>query len=254
MHHAPSAPPNSIRVLSLNIGHGRGAQLHQILVGKKGVVKNIDRIAQEIMLQKSDIVGLQEIDGPSIWSGAINHNQRISQESSLAYAFRGTHVRMPNLDYGTAILSRYPFTHTDSKTFTPAPPLPNKGFVWADISIQNQMIRVVSLHLDFARASVRKKQLEEVSQVIEASSIPLIVMGDFNTEWSPMMDDFCRTNKLKRHPSDQKRVTFPKTKKELDWILISDSLTFLTYQVLPYKISDHRAIIATIQFQATDTQ
>ena len=254
MHHAPSAPPNSIRVLSLNIGHGRGAQLHQILVGKKGVVKNIDRIAQEILLQKSDIVGLQEIDGPSIWSGAINHNQRISQESSLAYAFRGTHVRMPNLDYGTAILSRYPFTHTDSKTFTPAPPLPNKGFVWADISVQNQLIRVVSLHLDFARASVRKKQLEEVSHVLEASSIPLIVMGDFNTEWSPMMDDFCRTNKLKRHPSDQKRVTFPKTKKELDWILISDSLTFLTYQVLPYKISDHRAIIATIQFQATDTQ
>ena len=253
MQNVQSKPENSIRILSLNIGHGRGAQLHQILVGKKGVVKNIDRIAHEIMLQKSDIVALQEIDGPSIWSGSISHNQRIAKSSSLPYEFRGTHVRMPSLTYGTAILSKYPFTNTDSKIFTPSPPLPNKGFVWADISVQNQLIRVVSLHLDFARHSVRKKQLAEVSAVLQNSNIPLIVMGDFNTEWNSTMEDFCNQNNLQRHEASQKRITFPKTKKELDWILISNSLRFISYQVLPYKMSDHLAITATIQIESENS-
>ena len=247
MQKVPPPSENSLRILSLNIGHGRGSQLHQILVGKKGIVKNIDRIAKEIVIQKSDIVALQEIDGPSIWSGSIHHNQRIAKGSLLAYEFRGTHVRMPKLDYGTAILSKHPFVQTDSKIFTPSPPLPNKGFVWADIKVGTQTIRVVSLHLDFARPSVRKKQLSEVSQILKKTNYPLVVMGDFNTEWNSTMEDFCTKNRLIRHISPTKRVTFPKTKKELDWILISDSLEFLSYQVLPYKMSDHRAIAATIR-------
>lgn len=250
MRNIKPKPENSIRILSLNIGHGRGAQIHQIFIGKKSVVRNIDRIAQEIMRQQSDIVALQEIDGPSIWSGSINHNQRIAERSLLTYTFRGTHVRMPKIDYGTAILSKFPFKQTNSKTFSSAPPLPNKGFVWADVTIQNQTIRVVSLHLDFARHSVRKKQLAEVSKIVQDSNHPLIVMGDFNTEWGPTLEEFCTENKLKKNDSPVKRVTFPKTQKELDWIFISDSLSFLSYQVLPYKISDHRAITATIGLQS----
>ena len=238
---------SSIRIISLNMGHGRGSRPHQLLVSKKGIQKNLVSISDQISHEQATIVALQEIDGPSLWSGSINHSAVISEKTNLPHEFRGTHVRMSKLDYGTAIISRYPLLNPQSQTFSPNPPLPNKGFVWADIIVKGQSLRVLSLHLDFAREVVRKKQLEEISQVIQKTNHPIIVMGDFNTEWGDTLQTFSMKHNLKAHPEPKKYTTFPKTKKELDWILISDSLDFLDYRVIPLKLSDHLAIVATIE-------
>jgi endonuclease/exonuclease/phosphatase family metal-dependent hydrolase len=244
-------PKNNVhlRVLTLNVGHGRGKSIHQIFAGKNRMTQNIEQISRLLIESDADIVALQELDGPSIWSGFIDQVQIIGESSQYPYRFRGTHVQMPKLDYGTGILSQFPIASQKSVVFTPMPPLPQKGFVWIDVNMKKipSGIRVVSLHLDFARATVREKQLATLSKSLQNTDRKLIVMGDYNMEWDSILKDFCLRHNLIAHKPKKSMITFPKTKKRLDWILISKEFSFVDYNVLPEHVSDHQAVLATIE-------
>ena len=63
----------SLRVVTLNLGHGRGTASHQALLKRMRIQSNLDGIASVLRQEGPDIVGLQEADAPSWWSGGFDH-------------------------------------------------------------------------------------------------------------------------------------------------------------------------------------
>ena len=55
----------TLTLVSLNIAHGRGTSLNQILVSNDKIKINLRQIADFLHEADADIVGVQEADGPS---------------------------------------------------------------------------------------------------------------------------------------------------------------------------------------------
>lgn len=229
-----------MRVMTFNIAHGRAAGFHQALLSGDRIRANLDSIASTFA--GVDVVALQEVDGPSLWSGRFDHVRYLAERSGIADTYRGSHVNRLGLDYGTALLSRRPLADPRSVAFAPSFPTPRKGFVVATVDLDGAPVDVVSLHLDFSRASVRARQLAELAATLKERARPAIVMGDFNC---PDVDAAALGLTAYR-PDAPDLATFPAFRARLDWILLSRGLDFAGYSVLPAGLSDHQAVVAEV--------
>ncbi|MEM7233605.1 MAG: hypothetical protein AAF517_15625 [Planctomycetota bacterium] len=78
-------PRNSLRVLSFNIAHGRGTGVHQALCSQDEIQSQLKEIAKVLRREDPDIVGLQEADSPSIWSGSFDHIGFLAADARIPY-------------------------------------------------------------------------------------------------------------------------------------------------------------------------
>jgi endonuclease/exonuclease/phosphatase (EEP) superfamily protein YafD len=115
-------------------------------------------------------------------------------------------------------------------------------------------VDIVSVHLDFSRDSVRKQQIAEMSATLSNRARPMIVLGDFNSDWSS--SDSVVTELAHRcgmqayQPLADHLGTYRSSGRRLDWVLISGDLEFLHHEVLPHVVSDHHAVMAIIGLKA----
>jgi len=252
------ASSNTLRVMTLNLAHGRKDGANQILQSTRRIRSNLNEIAPVLVKAGPDVVALQEADGPSIWSGAFSHVQHVAEKAEFRYCVRGEHVKGMKLSYGTALLSMLPLRAPVSRTFAPSPPTFSKGFVLATVAWpgeQGRQAHVVSVHLDYSRKSVRRSQARELLEYLAPREQPAIIMGDFNCDWLTT-DSALRLLAdglgLKAHEPDAPApATFPFSGKRLDWILISPDLEFVRHEVLPDVVSDHLPVLAEIRFAPT---
>ncbi|MEK7484881.1 MAG: endonuclease/exonuclease/phosphatase family protein [Planctomycetota bacterium] len=258
------APPHPqlLTVMTLNLAHGRKDKEHQALLSKEEIEENLKDIAEVFKRENPDVVALQEADGPSIWSGKFNHVEYLAQKASFNYWVRGEHVKKFDLSYGTALLSKWPLSNTLAVTFALSWPTPPKGFTVSTITLPTDPpfeADFVSVHLDFSRESLRKKQIQEIIQHLQSRNRPLIVMGDFNNSWAldenkTAVQQLAEKLNLKAyqpilighetHPTTKKFLLPP---KRMDWILISDHFQFSEYKTLSDLLSDHRAVVAVLE-------
>lgn len=232
----------ALRVMTLNVAHGRGTTAHQIGQRREAFETNLDAIARLLRRERPDVVALQEADGPSTWSGNFDHVQRLAELAGYPHRFRGRHVDTPGLSYGAALLSTRPLGDPQSHRFAPSLPTPLKGFVVATVG----SVDVVSVHLDFLREDVRRRQIAEMVATLRARNRPLILLGDFNLEWGETLRRL--TDALDLHafrPEAADLATFED--RRLDWILLSRGLEFVRYTVVADALSDHRAVVADIR-------
>lgn len=138
--------------------------------------------------------------------------------------------------------------------FTRLPPTPTKGFVAAKLAwpgCPDVLVQVVSVHLDFARSTVRNRQVDEMVKRLAEKKQPRVVMGDFNAQWSDQRSavrSAAEALGLRAYrPESGKPYTFVTLKRRLDWILISEELEFEQYATLPEAVSDHRAVLAVLR-------
>jgi len=238
-------PLTTLKVMTLNLAHGRKDGWHQIFQSPATIKSNLTEIATVLRREQPQVVALQEADQPSFWSGNFNHVHYLAQQPPYNYAIQGEHVKRFGLTYGTALLSQLPLINPLSITFTYTPPTPAKGFVMT--TLRDPGINVVSLHLDFSRASVRQRQVEEMVKHLKPLTLPLIIMGDFNCEWAQEHTLPWLTAQLQLHayqPESTGLKTFSTSR--IDWILISSELEFMEYKVLPEILSDHFGIVAQL--------
>lgn len=245
---------DTLRVMTLNLAHGRGTGFSQIFSSEKKLDSNLERIAEVIEREKPDLVGFQEADGPSFWSGDKDHVEFLASKSDFSFFMHGYHIAAPGLFYGTAILSKHriisPFYHT----FSQRPFLPPKGFssgtiLWPG---SNKEVNIIVLHLDFASGSIRTAQIDEIINFsMSKEKRPSIILGDFNTDWSKEdspVKKLCAALDLKAYdPNQRGHSTFPLTGKRIDWILIDKGMEFLNYRTLEENISDHLGVLADIR-------
>ena len=78
----------------------------------------------------------------------------------------------------------------------------------------------------------------------------LIIMGDFNSDWQAEASAVRRLAEgldLQAYePEGKDLATFRSRNTRLDWVLISEEMKFISYRVLPERVSDHSAILAEI--------
>ena len=247
-----------LKVLTLNVAHGRKNAWSQIFVSRKQTRRNLEEIAGLLRRQNADVVALQEADGPSIWSGGFDHVAYIAEHAGYPWHYRAAHVTTWFATYGTALLSRLPMSEIKEHTFAPSPPTFNKGFLLGRLRLhpgsgENSEVSVdiVSVHLDFSRRQVRQQQIQEMTRELTDRDSPLIILGDFNSEW---LADQSVVRRLAENagmevykPDATDLQSYPKRGTRLDWVLISKNLDFVSYNALPDIVSDHLAVAATIR-------
>ncbi len=246
-----------LKVMTLNIAHGRGDSFHQLLQRTATTVSNLDGIATLLKDSGADVVALQEADGPSFWSGDFNHIDYLANNGSFSQSVHGMHVDGMGLSYGTALIANLDLMDPQAITFNPALSLVPKGFVVSTVSWPGSPdveVDIVSVHLDFASQATRKKQAMELIATLRDRKRPVVIMGDFNTEWQKNSTVQYISQELALSafsPEGTGLETFPAFDERLDWILISPGISFRSYQVVTDVVSDHRGVIAELELDRT---
>ena len=251
-----------LTVLTLNIAHSRKDAVNQLMVSEKTIRRNLNETANVLKQSNANIVALQEADGPSRWSGGFDHVAELAQLAGYPWHCRVGQARGWMFDYGTAFLSRVFFTQTIAHSFAPTPPTTTKGFLLGQVAWQPKeevpttiLLDVVSVHLDFSRRKVREQQVAEIVEVLGQRKNPVIVLGDFNSEWladESVVAELARRSGLHTYrPLATDLGTYQSGKRRFDWILISKELEFIRYEVLPDVVSDHFAVVAEIRLNAS---
>lgn len=241
------------RIMTFNIAHGRGDSFHQLLQDSDTTLANLDSIADLLRDSAAHVVALQEADGPSFWSGNFSHIDYLADNAAYSRTIHGLHVEGLGLAYGTALMARLDLSNPQAVTFEPAlSPVP-KGFVVSTVNWPGRKdieVDVVSVHLDFASRTTRRKQAEELIATLRDRQRPVIVMGDFNSGWQAdsTVRHICEALALNAYRPDGTGLeTFPAFGRRLDWILVSPGIAFRSYEVLPDSLSDHRGVIAELE-------
>ena len=245
-------------VATLNIAHGRKDAQNQMFLNEEQIRGNLQELASLIDRAEADMIALQEADAPSWWSGKFNHGEFLSQSSIYPCYVHGVHASNRMYDFGTALISNHALQDARVHSFTPSWPTTTKGFSlarlpWNPSGLLDEPLTVtfVSVHLDFSRRSVRRAQIEEMIRELGAVEGPMILMGDFNTDW------LTKDSSLKYlaenldlavyEPHAEGLATYGEKGARLDWILISKELQFRRYAVYPDIVSDHYAVAAEIE-------
>ena len=249
-----STGPRPLKVMTLNLAHGRADGRNQLLLRKRTIESNLKGVAALMRREAPDLVALQEADGPSAWSGRFSHVDTLGADAGMSHGVRAENVRGLGLSYGTALLGGVPFEDPLAVTFRPTWPTFSKGFVVAAVKWPGRpdlVVDVVSVHLDFASRFRRRKQLRHLSEVLARRGRPVVVMGDLNCGWSgreASVREFANGLGLKAYRPEERIATFPTTGGRIDWILLSEELEFRYHEVLPATVSDHLPVAAIIDY------
>lgn len=250
----PSIAKEEITLMSLNLAHGRSDGPNQMWVDNDTIRQNLVQAAELIAHHKPDAVALQEADAPSWWSGDFSHTSSLARQSGLYFAAQSSNVNGLGLDYGTALIGSLEVEKTaQAHTFQRSFPTFSKGCICTTCYWPGSpefKFCLISVHLDFANAEVRASQLDELTQLIRHQQLPVIVMGDFNTEANERLKQFLDDNQLSTWRWDASDiVTFPTFESRLDWICVSKEFVITDHSVIEKIVSDHRAIKATVRRQ-----
>lgn len=254
----------ALTVLSLNIMHARrrGKTSLPLRYTPASIKRNIARIGGTLRRLRSDIVLLQEVDGPSLVNGYIDHIAALQDKAGYPYAHFAAHTDIHGRKRsvhmaGTAILSRYPLENTRSVYFSSRLPGPRKGYAVADVLLPDgTRITVASIHLALIATKTNPKRLEQSTQIIDglsASTHPLIIGGDLNCTHGNEETIPHLMRKLKLHafePDKDGHHTFPvwKPRRRIDWILPSREFHFVGQKTYHDVASDHAGVLARLAF------
>jgi len=241
-----------LKVMTLNLGHGKGRGMIQELVSDNRTSKNLDEIADVLARERPLVAAFQEADIKSRRSGGFNHIHYIAERAGYREVVHSEHIKSLGLNHGTALISMLKVKDPLSVTFNPAKSSSDKGFTVFTIEFGagRTKVDVVSVHLDMASKSTRQKQVHRMVDLLSKRGNPLIVMGDFNCQlqyskkvWD-ILKDGLSLSAYELYSEEQQ--TFPLLNSRLDWILISPELEFHNYAVLEDRVSDHFAVVAEL--------
>ncbi len=248
----------TLSLVTLNLAHGRKDSLNQLLVPSKAIHSNLDDIADLLRRHDPDVVALQEADGPSAWSGNFDHVAYLAEAAGYPWFVRSDHVKSRFINFGTGLLSSVPFQDVISHDFPRTPPTLTKGFTLGQIHWQPDAdkapvdVDILSVHLDFSRNGVREQQVSDILDVLQSRNHPVIILGDFNSEWLAKDSVIRRMVACGRvhtfEPESNKLGTYKSGKHRLDWVLLSTDLEFRRYEVLPDIISDHQPVAVEVVY------
>lgn len=263
---------NSLRIMTYNIHHG---------VGRDGGTPHLQRLAHLILAEDPHIVALQEVD--RFWARSADADQpkELGTLLDMGYCFGAnlalsadSHADIFH-EYGVATFSRYPFTGCKNHALPSTDGWEQRGMLDTRIDIPSiGEVAVLNTHLQanvddkFEEASrLRYRQSRTIKDHIATLDVPVLLLGDFNTEpecgeidsligagsdlidvWAIAGDGVGETISDGAHGELNARI---------DYILVSPHFDVLTTFVVNNEesrmASDHFPLIAALGFSVTTT-
>ena len=239
-----------LRLLSCNILAGGSVKRyrdyvthswkHVLPTGKRA---NLDGLAR--VIGEFDLVGLQEADAGSLRSGFLNQTQYLAEAAGFPYWSHQPNRRVSRLATSSnGLLAR---RQPDEVLDYPLPGrIPGRGALWARFGRGDDALIVVVAHLSLGQQA-RARQLAFLAELIGPHA-NAVLMGDLNTpaDSTELEALYARTSLVR--PA-QAPPTFPswRPRRALDHILVSRALEVERLWALPYPVSDHLPIAASVR-------
>jgi len=271
------AAPTGLRVACYNIAHARGPGIdgdNWNGEARERARAHLSAIATQIRESQSSLVVLNEVDFDAAWSDGIDQAGIIAREAGFPFLVkqRNFDVTLPffTLQFGNAILSRYPVTGARLLKF---PALSakedifagNHDGVLATIAAPGGPLRVVAVHLEYRDEATRVGAAGVIAKLVaQDPEIPLIALGDFNTApvgcpGHQIDQDGANAISLLQSEAGMKTIvpddlknsphfTYPPTRPEriIDWIFVSSGLKLRERHTIASELSDHRMVVGLI--------
>lgn len=244
---------STLRLLSYNIQAGLSTNRYSDYVTRswKHVVPvpsrmaNLDNIAQ--IVTGYDVVGLQEVDSGSLRSGFVNQGKYLADLGGFSYLYNQSNRRIGIISqHSNTVLSRRRPQEVEALKLPGL--IPGRGVLRVGYGHAPEMLHVFVLHMALGQRG-RLQQIHYLSSLIHQRNYRhVVVMGDLNCRSdSRELKLLLREVKL-REPLPGLH-TFPswQPNRQLDHILVSQTLEVVHATVLPHAFSDHLPIAMELQ-------
>ncbi|MEX0732513.1 MAG: endonuclease/exonuclease/phosphatase family protein [Aquisalimonadaceae bacterium] len=246
----PAAEQQMLRLMSYNVQTGMQTRHFgdyltrswQHLVPHPARPRNIARVSE--LLKGFDLVGLQEVDGGSLRSGFINQTEYLSQRAGFPYWHDQTNRRIGRLArHSNGLLSR--FRPLEVREHQLPGMIPGRGALHISFGGTGETLHVILMHLALGQRT-RMRQLSYVAGLVRELR-HVVVMGDLNCRaCSPELRHLLDTTSLIEPLADLHTYPSWRPQRNIDHIMVSDSLTVEHSAVLDYPVSDHLPIIMEV--------
>lgn len=255
-------PMTRCRLLTYNIAHARGLGLHQSLRTPAQLRKQLLKIAHLISRLGADIVALQEIDENSRWGGSFDQLAYLRDHTGLPHMAYGITNRLGgrfHLNYGNAVLSRWPIVHAETVAFGRRP-VGEKGFLFVEIAVDRHPRRLPLLNVHMHHRS-RPHRLRQVMRLMEFLDdqhrhraahwlVPPLICGDFNNpaHWpdatAALLGYLEDRHDYTLLPKGVRTFPSPWPQSALDYIYLPSACREPAAEVVRSYLSDHRPVLA----------
>lgn len=237
-----------MKVMTFNIQH--------CLDYKKQVI-DIDFFADAIRKYDLDICGLNEVRGEGPLDGYTDQTNALGDKLGWNRYFGEAIKVRKTSPYGNAIVSKHKLKSAETIKI-PDPKIKfervsyeTRCVVKAVAEINGQDICFLVCHMGLAKGE-RKNAVKTLCGLIDELDIPVVLMGDFNTEpddkvFSPLFerlrdtDEIAEIRNIATYPSDNPRI-------KIDYIFYR-GLKCRSVKTITEVFSDHLPIIAEFETQ-----
>lgn len=208
--------------------------------------RSLTRIGSLIKSASADIAGLNEVEKHSFRTCFVNQPKKIARLASMDYFFGPTMKLGPFGFFGNGILTSKKICNVQNFSL-PGGREP-RCCLKVQLDAPGGPVTVLVTHLGLAGGE-RLQQLAELVRIIESHPGPLILMGDFNSnyeELGPLLNVVMDTN-IKQQPEP----TFPSwgAAHRLDYILTTPHFRCIEHCVIASDASDHLPVAAGLELK-----
>lgn len=233
-----------MKIMTFNTQHCRNFRTGKI---------DFQVMADAILENEADFVGLNEIRGLGSDPNYQNQTPTLSKLTGMSYSFFAPALIIPDHGpYGNAVLSRVPIVSCETIPIPdPCPKLPNRHYetrCLIKVRLENGLTILVS-HFGL-NEDEQRNAVDTVLLHLEETNC--ILMGDFNMTpdnptlapiFAKMKDtSFLFSEPLLSFPSDEPAI-------KIDYIFTSPDLTVTQADIPALVASDHRPHTATIELK-----
>ena len=234
-------------VYNIRYATGTGLGFHLPVPGAGYLRSNrrvLNGLTEFLRHQDADVIGLIEVDTGSVRSGMVNQAEYIA--TSLG------HFSTYECKYGTSSMNNFlPIVRKQANAFLAAPRVHGERFHYFDsgikrliIELELEQVCVFLVHLSL-KYRHRQYQLRYLHELIEKSTKPVIVAGDFNTFWGTHELYLFQKATGLRSANVEGLPSFPSgtPRAELDFVLVSPQIEVTGFQIPDIRLSDHRPLV-----------
>jgi len=221
-----------------------------------GMDKKLDlqRIADVIIKEKPDLVGLQEVDRGVKRTEGKDEIAELAKMTHMDYAFAH------NLDYqggqyGVAMLSRFLLNNVEHRIFENKREAERRGLLRAQVDVGGKLVNFVTTHLDYQYSDGRVFETEQLLKFLENVNGPLIVVADMNDEpageaYKLMLSKFSDAWVTSRQKGDGFSYPADKPVKRIDYVFYrGDGLKAKKARTIETLASDHVPVVVDLEIK-----
>ncbi len=270
-----TASPESLRIASYNIAHGRGRAASNWEGGSRAARESrLAAIADLLGEADVDVIVLNEVDFDSTWSGGVNQAHYISERIGMPYLAeqRNFDIDVPffSCRTGNAVLSRYPIIEAEVVDYPSFSRLETilagkkRGMVCTLDLGGSRRVDVLAVHLEYRAEATRVESAQCILKLADDAVNPLIAAGDFNS--TPIgfpesqvdsagrsaMSKLLVSGRFATLPDGQpveEDLTFRSFDPDriIDWVLVPPDWSIVSREVLKSDLSDHLPVIMEVR-------